>query len=84
MGAGLGPQLCLDEKGFFGFQSGLTFGGVGQEQVERFLPRNRLARPLQAWDQSWDNAWGPLSANRKLIWARVGLLSVLLPSCLLY
>lgn len=43
-----------------GFVSGLTFGGVGQEWAERrFLPRNRLARLLGAWDQSWGHAWGP-------------------------
>lgn len=54
------PQLCLDEKGFLHFLSGLTFGGVGQEWSERrFLSRNRLVRPLGAWDQSWGNVWGP-------------------------
>lgn len=42
-----------------GFLSGLTFGGVEQEWVERFLPRNRVAKPLGALGESWGNAWGP-------------------------
>lgn len=79
------PQLCLDEKRFLGFLSGLTFAGAGQEWTERrFLPRNGLSRLLGALGGELGRCLGPLSANRKLIWAGAGLLSVLSPSCLLY